>query len=121
VRRALASIILLTLITSAAMTGMICPGWELSSSARMDCCAAMGHDCPDQDAADACCGRAAQARQRFESVPSISLPTPTVAALPIMPPAADRTARSAAAAAFERVFWQHPHSPPLSRSSVLLI
>jgi hypothetical protein len=82
----------------------------------------MGHDCPDQAAADACCARAEQAQQQIDTAASTYVPIPThIAVMPIVLPHAMWTARQAAASAFERAIQQHPHSPPLLLSSVLLI
>jgi hypothetical protein len=120
VRRALAALIVLTFSTSAVVTATMCGGWEWTASARMDCCAAMGHDCPDQAAADGCCGRAEQAQQKFENSSDACKPLPPAATLVAMPPPTMLPALTAAVA-FERTFQQRPHSPPLSRSSVLLI
>jgi hypothetical protein len=80
----------------------------------------MGHDCPDQEAADGCCGRAEQAQQKFENSAGPYKPPPPAAMLLAVPLITGLQALTAAVA-FERTFQQHPHSPPLSRSSVLLI
>jgi hypothetical protein len=120
VRRVLAALMMLTFTASAVITATMCGGWESTASARMDCCAAMGHDCPDQEAADGCCGRAEQAQQKFENSTDPYKPLPPAAVLLAIPPATGLPALTAAVA-FERSFQQHPHSPPLSQSSVLLI
>jgi hypothetical protein len=121
-RRATAAAIILTFLTSAIVTAAMCEGWESSASARMDCCAAMGHECEGQSAADACCGRAELAQQKFETAASTYVPdSPLVAGPVIVLPQALWPVGLAAASAFERTLHQHPHTPPLLLSSVLLI
>jgi len=118
-RRALAALIVLAFGTSAIATATMCGGWESTASARMDCCAAMGHDCPDQTAADSCCARAEQAQQKFENS-SAYKPLPP-ATLSIVVPLETWGPTMTAAVAFERTVLQHPQIPPLSQSSALLI
>jgi hypothetical protein len=108
-RRAVAMLVVLTLTVSVGVTATMCAGWESTASARMDCCAAMGHEAHDQAEADSCCERAERAQQEFEP--------------DALPPAAVRwTPEHADAPDLQPASRRHPHrSPPLFLSAVLRI
>jgi hypothetical protein len=86
----------------------------------MDCCARANHDCPDQQAADACCAQGEHGQQEQLPAGPILVAPPSLAMIAVLAPTS-LDSQVIAARAFQQTRDTRPHRPPYLLASVLLI
>ena len=98
-----------------------CFGWQSTAAARMECCEKQQHKCPDQSAADACCGSSEQSSEQSAPTSGFLLSIPPVQAVAADLPLFSAASTESAARAFSLALDARLKRPPSFLTSVLLI